>query len=138
MPLAFTGTSLGEILETTATPYSLPSGNIRSLTDVQTVDIYKMFTVVLQGGLDLDMAGVSFGDRVEYNTTAGRKQGTISAITGDTFTVRFAAELSQAPTSTPAITVLRGGSLTRMLRGAGRHSRARAAGKYHAKFANVY
>jgi Ca2+-binding RTX toxin-like protein len=116
--LSFSTSDLGTLLAGPATPFSVPDANVRDVTPVQTSDAYKYFSVVLTGGVDLAASGVSVGDTLDYNTAGGRKTGTISATSGDEITVRFDATATQTPVGPYGISVNRGGSMTRALRGA--------------------
>lgn len=115
--LSFSGSSLGDLMARPTTPFNIADVGFRTVTSIQQVGNYKQFTIILFG-IDIDSAGITVGDEVEYNTTAGRKRGTISALSDGTITVRFNAALTQSPTATPGFAVFRSGSLTHVLRGA--------------------
>jgi hypothetical protein len=113
--------SLGDLIDANPTPLTFQGAQVTDLSPVSSDGTTDRFTVTVDlPGSNLVAEGVKVGDQVIYQTTAGAPlQGTIDAIDGSTFTVRYAAGLDQAPDpNNPSFQIQRTSSLGDVLRNA--------------------
>ncbi len=115
-PLAVTGTSLGQILDSPADAVVIANSNVAEITPVSQDAVFKRFTVVLKDA-NLPLAGVSAGDTVHYTDTLGNAvTGVVDSVDVNLFVVRFDLAATQTPKATaPGFSIVRSGSVQHQL-----------------------
>jgi hypothetical protein len=115
-PMALTGTTLGQVLDSLAADIVIDNKNVAEVTAVTADAQFNRFTVVLNSG-NLPMAGIAAGDTVHYTDMLGNPVvGVVESVDDTSFVVHFAPTATQTPNATaPSFTITRSGSVEREL-----------------------